>query len=109
MSKKIGRKNSVVKAFSQNKGVCMYCSSEMTLSLGYSNTATIDHVTPKSKGGVNKWPNKVLCCYSCNQSKGSMLLCDYIITCQLNGVQVDYEWFNEHIANTPKANRKYRL
>ena len=31
---------------------------------------TVDHVVPRSKGGSHKLENLVLCCGSCNSSKG---------------------------------------
>jgi 5-methylcytosine-specific restriction endonuclease McrA len=41
---------------------CVYCGSKKDL--------TLDHVTPKSKGGKNTWKNLVTCCGSCNVKKG---------------------------------------
>ena len=38
------------------------------------NTATIDHIIPKSKGGHNVKSNMLCSCSSCNRSKGSVLL-----------------------------------
>ena len=40
---------------------CVYCGSKEDL--------TIDHVIPKSKGGLNTWENMVTCCSSCNTRK----------------------------------------
>jgi hypothetical protein len=31
---------------------------------------TLDHVTPKSRGGQKSWENLVACCVPCNQRKG---------------------------------------
>jgi 5-methylcytosine-specific restriction endonuclease McrA len=39
------------------------------------NTATFDHIIPRSKGaGRYRKDNMVLCCYSCNQEKESKSL-----------------------------------
>jgi|TARA_R110002167_G_scaffold27314_1_gene92990 hypothetical protein len=46
--------------------VCMYCSSKENL--------TLDHVTPKCKGGKNEWENLVTCCKKCNSKKGDKKL-----------------------------------
>jgi len=46
--------------------VCFYCG----LSLSFSD-ATVDHIMPLSKGGLNNRNNVCLCCYKCNSSKGS--------------------------------------
>ena len=40
---------------------CAYCGSEKNL--------TMDHVVPRSKGGVDFTKNVVCCCHDCNQSK----------------------------------------
>lgn len=34
------------------------------------NFLTVDHVIPRSKGGVNAMWNLVAMCYDCNQAKG---------------------------------------
>jgi len=33
---------------------------------------TVDHVIPRSHGGMSTWDNVVACCESCNRKKGSM-------------------------------------
>ena len=40
---------------------CAYCGSGKNL--------TMDHVVPRSKGGVDFTKNVVCCCHDCNQSK----------------------------------------
>lgn len=44
---------------------CFYCQSPVD-----RKTATVDHFTPKSKGGRNHRDNFVLSCKKCNQAKG---------------------------------------
>ena len=41
---------------------CAYCGSEENL--------TLDHITPRSKGGSEKVTNVLCACHSCNQYKG---------------------------------------
>ena len=48
---------------------CAYCDKELD-----SNSATIDHIIPKYKGGHNVKSNMLCSCSSCNRSKGSTLL-----------------------------------
>lgn len=43
---------------------CAYCERELTFE-----NATIDHVTPRSKGGSNHRSNSVLSCETCNRIK----------------------------------------
>ena len=40
---------------------CVYCGSKKSL--------TLDHVIPKSKGGLNTWENLVTSCFKCNLKK----------------------------------------
>ena len=40
---------------------CVYCGSKKSL--------TIDHVLPKSRGGINEWVNMVTSCIKCNLKK----------------------------------------
>jgi 5-methylcytosine-specific restriction endonuclease McrA len=45
---------------------CQYCGIELC-----DKTSTIDHVTPRSKGGGSTWTNMVAACKDCNLSKGN--------------------------------------
>ena len=47
---------------------CAYCGSPAN---------TLDHIHPKSKGGLNRTDNLVACCSNCNLSKGSEDLEDW--------------------------------
>lgn len=46
---------------------CAYCEN-------ICEVATIDHLTPKSKGGTNRQENLVVACLECNQLKGDKIL-----------------------------------
>lgn len=52
--------------FKRDNYECLYCGSKKNL--------TIDHVTPKSKGGKNTWKNLVTCCKRCNIQKDNKTL-----------------------------------
>lgn len=45
---------------------CLYCGSKEDL--------TLDHLIPKSRGGLNTWTNLVTCCFKCNVIKADRLL-----------------------------------
>lgn len=42
---------------------CQYCGARTEL--------TLDHVTPRSRGGRHTWENVVVACRDCNQAKGN--------------------------------------
>jgi 5-methylcytosine-specific restriction endonuclease McrA len=48
---------------------CQYCG--VVLPAG---ELTLDHVMPRSRGGLSTWENLVACCHSCNRRKGNHLL-----------------------------------
>ena len=45
---------------------------------GWGDSATRDHVVPKSKGGTGSRGNLVHCCWTCNQRKGSRSHDEYL-------------------------------
>lgn len=48
---------------------CQYCGCKPG-----SENLTIDHVLPRSKGGVTSWQNTAIACQDCNRRKGNKLL-----------------------------------
>ena len=38
-----------------------------------SSELTLDHVVPRSRGGLSAWENLVACCHPCNRQKGNQL------------------------------------
>jgi 5-methylcytosine-specific restriction endonuclease McrA len=51
--------------FARDKGCCVYCGrSGLTL--------TVDHVVPRSRGGLDVFNNLVAACETCNSRKGSL-------------------------------------
>ena len=48
---------------------CAYCGKDLDI-----DSATIDHILPKFKGGHNVKSNMLCSCSKCNRSKGSSLL-----------------------------------
>ena len=48
---------------------CAYCSAPLD-----EDTATIDHIVPKFKGGHNVRTNMCCCCSECNKEKASTFL-----------------------------------
>ena len=52
--------------FWRDKNTCQYCAKVFPYQ-----ELTMDHVTPRSKGGPKSWENIVTSCIKCNQKKGS--------------------------------------
>jgi 5-methylcytosine-specific restriction endonuclease McrA len=50
---------------------CNYC--------GAPAPSTVDHIVPLSKGGVHHWTNLVAACQSCNSSKGTKSLAEFLL------------------------------
>ena len=61
----LSRKNILLR----DRNSCQYCG--VVLSAG---ELTLDHVLPRSRGGLSTWENLVACCHSCNRRKGNQLL-----------------------------------
>ena len=51
--------------FARDDWTCQYCGARTTL--------TVDHVIPRSKGGLSTWDNIVASCAPCNRRKGDRL------------------------------------
>lgn len=59
---------------------CHYCGCDLERgdeTPAPLNRATIDHVIPRSAGGAHHISNLVLCCLSCNSSKGGRSLAEF--------------------------------
>lgn len=50
---------------------CVYCGCNLLLAL------TIDHKIPTSRGGGDNEENLQVCCWMCNQIKGSLLHAEF--------------------------------
>lgn len=52
--------------FKRDRYTCQYCGAQPG-----PDSLTIDHVQPKSKGGISSWTNCVLACLACNTKKAN--------------------------------------
>jgi 5-methylcytosine-specific restriction endonuclease McrA len=53
--------------FLRDGGRCVYCEAPAT---------SLDHVVPRSRGGLHTWENVVSCCRRCNHLKGDRILAE---------------------------------
>ncbi len=51
--------------FARDKNTCQYCGEKFSRS-----ELNLDHVIPRSQGGISSWENVVCSCHSCNRHKG---------------------------------------
>ena len=61
----LSRKNILLR----DRNCCQYCSVILT-----AGELTLDHVIPRSRGGLSTWENLVACCHDCNRRKGNQFL-----------------------------------
>src|SRR5882757_1850682 len=61
----LSRKNILLR----DRNSCQYCETVLTAA-----ELTLDHVIPRSRGGLSTWENLVACCHSCNRRKGNQML-----------------------------------
>jgi len=53
--------------FKRDRYTCQYCGVQPG-----TEELTIDHITPRAKGGISSWENCVLACIECNKRKGDL-------------------------------------
>jgi 5-methylcytosine-specific restriction endonuclease McrA len=63
----LSRKNLLLR----DRNSCQYCGEMLP-----SSELTLDHVVPRSRGGLSTWENLVACCHACNRCKGDRLLAE---------------------------------
>jgi hypothetical protein len=51
--------------YARDSNRCQYCGKRFATS-----ELSLDHVVPRSRGGVSSWANIVCCCVKCNVRKG---------------------------------------
>lgn len=50
---------------------CCWCGRHTSIFRNRRDSATIEHVTPKSEGGTDDWENLAMSCARCNSTRGS--------------------------------------
>jgi len=83
---------------------CVYCG--VGIEQDDSIRLSLDHITPRSKGGSNSKTNLVTCCGRCNSSRGYRTFRDFAIAASacINGGRTP-----EVIVATIERNRKRKL
>lgn len=76
--------------FRRDNYSCQYCGKKPG-----SSELTIDHVVPRSQGGLTTWENCVLACISCNIKKADKKLSDVNMKLQNVPVRPNKNYFAE--------------
>lgn len=74
-----------INLLSRDNFCCQYCSVSLS-----TKDSTVDHVIPRSRGGLTVWNNVVIACDSCNRKKGGRT--PEQANMALNKVPVEPEW-----------------
>ena len=74
---------------------CAYCGSD--------NELTIDHITPRSKGGADVTKNVVCACHDCNQDKAHTPMEEWYLSQEFFNM-ARYNRINEWIKPDPPEN-----
>ena len=67
----VGRSKRRIKVANRYQWKCYWCSQGLRPEVGYQNSATIEHLTPRSQGGANHLDNLAAACYRCNYKRGT--------------------------------------
>jgi hypothetical protein len=78
----------VQELFLRDGSKCVWCSRQLGLTRG---DATLDHVIPKSRGGLNMIDNYVLACQRCNSKRKSKRAEAWANDCERQGLLVQRE------------------
>lgn len=57
--------------FRRDDNTCQYCGCKPGLE-----NLTIEHILPRSRGGITSWDNCVIACIACNKTKANMTLAE---------------------------------
>ena len=67
------------------------------------DTATIDHILPKHKGGHNIRSNMACCCSNCNRAKGSSLVENWYTETNMNYTKERFDKINQWLEQKPNS------
>lgn len=51
---------------------CWWCNQQLRREFGWQNSATIEHLVPRSQGGPGEMWNLAAACHRCNLARGTM-------------------------------------
>ena len=66
---------------------CCWCLCEMRGEQGFKNSATIEHITPRSQGGTDHITNLAVACNRCNNRRGNIPWEDFLQAVEMSRPQ----------------------
>lgn len=92
----------------QQDGKCYFCGCETKLrtpnmiknQIMFPDSATIEHLIPRIKGGSNRLPNLKMSCHHCNSMRRDM---DAIKWMRIVRTEESYQYWIQHVRKKPKA------
>jgi 5-methylcytosine-specific restriction endonuclease McrA len=90
--------------FRRDHYTCQYCGAKPG-----APELTIDHVTPKSRGGKSSWTNCVLSCIACNRKKANKTPAEAGMVLRKQPVKPNWSpmLILQKVKNTPKNWQKF--
>jgi 5-methylcytosine-specific restriction endonuclease McrA len=84
----------------RDEETCQYCGKR-------SRELTLDHVIPRSRGGLSTWENLVACCRACNGRKGNRLLKEAGMHLIKQPKPLDHEYAGFFLLRYPRLREAY--
>lgn len=84
----------------RDEDTCQYCGK-------HSRELTLDHVIPRSRGGLSTWENLVACCRACNGRKGNRYLRDAGMRLLKLPRPLDHEYAGFFLLRYPRLREAY--
>lgn len=72
------RRNFLVKKFGLGQRRCGFCCIQLNFASGQSNSVSVDHIIPKSKGGTSGQVNSFMVCARCNSERGDTNFMEWV-------------------------------
>lgn len=104
-SKSARRKVKINLWYDNGQRRCHCCCVQLNWTGNYKNSATIEHMIPKSRGGTLEAINILIMCYRCNAARGNIDWIEWITTSK----PPKAEWLIQKYLDAVQFYRKQRI
>ena len=73
-------KKLIAKTYELGQRRCPVCCCQLVYNSNQKNTATFEHLVPKSSGGIDSFQNGLVVCRSCNNRRGNRCWLGWIVS-----------------------------